>query len=313
MTTLLLTHKAGLNHLVPPGHPERPDRLRALEKVWAEDRFAALLREEAPLGTTDHARLAHPTDFVDMLEHAAPKDGMVQVDGDTSMSPGSWEATLRALGATVAAVDRVVARDVDNAFIAMRPPGHHAERRRAMGFCLFNQIAVGAIHARKQLGLDRVAVIDFDVHHGNGTQDIFWSDPNLFYGSTHQMPLYPGTGARGETGTANNIVNAPLRPGDGGDAFREACDNRILPALEAFRPQLVMISAGFDAHERDPLANLNLVADDFAWITAKLMDIADTYAGGRLVSVLEGGYDLTGLSQSAAAHVEQLMQAKGRG
>lgn len=308
MTTLLITHKAGFDHLVPLGHPERPDRLRALEQVLAEDRFAALKREEAPLGTADHAKLAHPADFVDAIEHASPAEGLVSLDGDTTMSPGSWEAAMRAIGGTIDAVEKVVAREINNAFVCMRPPGHHAESRRAMGFCLFNQIAIGAIYAREKLGLERVAVVDFDVHHGNGTQEIFWNDRNLFYASTHQMPLYPGTGAKGETGVGN-IFNAPMSPGAGGESFREAFESRILPALENFKPDLLMISAGFDAHRRDPLANINLVEDDFAWATQKLMDIADTSSGGRLVSVLEGGYDLVGLSQSAAAHVEKLMQA----
>jgi acetoin utilization deacetylase AcuC-like enzyme len=308
MSTLLLSHSACFDHLTPDGHPERPDRLRAVEHALEDEMFASLVREQAPEAELETAALAHPRDYVDAIIAAAPADGLVRVDADTSMSPGSLEALRRGMGAATRAVDEVVARHVHNAFCAIRPPGHHAEKVRAMGFCLFNFAAIAAIYARKSHGLERVAVVDFDVHHGNGTQDIFWSEPELFYGSTHQMPLYPGSGARGETGVGN-IFNAPLAPGDDGVAFREAMDVVILPALERFSPDLVIISAGFDAHARDPLANLNLVEDDFAWATRRLMEIAEGTCAGRVVSLLEGGYDLVGLATSTAAHVRTLMEA----
>ena len=233
---------------------------------------------------------------------------MARIDADTTLSPGSFEAAIRATGGALYAVDEVIARRVDNAFVAVRPPGHHAETNRAMGFCLFNSAAIAARHAQKHHGLTRAAIVDFDVHHGNGSQDIFWSDASVMYCSTHEMPLYPGTGARDERGEHDNIVNAPLRSGDGGDKFREAFESTILPRLRAFGPDIVIISAGFDAHMRDPLASLNLLEPDFAWATQKIMEVADASAQGRVVSVLEGGYDLQGLSQSAAAHVTALMR-----
>jgi acetoin utilization deacetylase AcuC-like enzyme len=252
--------------------------------------------------------LCHPMDYVLALREAVPKQGIVSIDADTSMSPGSFEAATRAVGGATLAVDEVIGKRADNAFVAMRPPGHHTETARAMGFCLFNSAAIAARYAQDRHGLERVAVIDFDVHHGNGTQDIFWDDKTAMYCSTHQMPLYPGTGAKSESGAHNTIVNAPLSAGDGGDRFREAFNSRILPRLRDFGPELVVISAGFDAHKRDPLANLQLVESDFAWATQQLMEIAEKSAQGRVVSVLEGGYDLEGLSQSTAAHVNALMR-----
>jgi acetoin utilization deacetylase AcuC-like enzyme len=233
---------------------------------------------------------------------------MVRLDADTSMSPGSFEAALRAAGAAVMAVNEVMTRKAANAFCAVRPPGHHTETARPMGFCLFNNAAIAARHAQDHHGAERVAIVDFDVHHGNGSQEIFWSDPTVMYSSTHEMPLYPGTGARSERGDHDTIVNAPLRAGNGGPEFREAMESVILPRLRAFRPDLVVISAGFDAHMRDPLANLNLVGADFGWVTRALMEIADASASGRVVSVLEGGYDLDGLQESVAAHVTTLMR-----
>src|SRR5881394_142339 len=303
MTTLLLSHAACLNHLMPMGHPERPDRLRAIERVLEHEKFQSLAREQAPMASLETVALAHPIDYVEQVRAASPKEGMVRLDADTTMSPGSFEAALRGAGGAVQAVDEVMEGKVANAFVAVRPPGHHAETATPMGFCLFNNVAIAARHAQKQHAAERVAIIDFDVHHGNGSQDIFWSDPTVMYCSTHQMPLYPGTGARNERGEHDTIVNAPLRPGDGGERFREAFETTILPRLDAFAPDLVLISAGFDAHRRDPLANLMLVEDDFAWATGKLIDVAQKHAKGRLVSVLEGGYDLEGLAHSVAAHV----------
>ncbi len=308
MSTLLITHPASLNHLNAPGHPERPERLRAIESILEQERFQPLVREQAPAAALETVALCHPMSYVEAIRDAAPKQGLVQLDADTSMSPGSFEAALRAVGAATRAVDEVVTKKADNVFCAMRPPGHHTERARPMGFCIFNQAAIAARYAQKKHGLGRVAVMDFDVHHGNGTQDIFWSDPTLMYCSTHQMPLYPGTGAVTERGDHDNIVNAPLRPGDGGEQFRAAMEERILPRLSAFGPELIIISAGFDAHARDPLANLQFTDADFGWATRKIMEVADKRAQGRVVSVLEGGYDLEGLSQSTAAHVVALMR-----
>lgn len=308
MPTLLLSHPASLAHQTPPGHPERPDRIRAIEQVLAGEKFVNLLRAEAPMAETELLTLCHPEDHVDALREAAPREGMVRIDADTAMSPGSWEAALRAAGGAAAAVDAVFAGTATNAFVCMRPPGHHAETRQAMGFCFFNNAAIAARHAQKRYGIARAAIVDFDVHHGNGTQDIFWSDASVLYASTHQMPLYPGTGAKSERGAAGTIVNAPLAPGDGGDAFREAFDTVILPRLRDFQPELVVVSAGFDAHHRDPLGNLKLTEDDFAWATLKLVEQAGKSAQGRLVSVLEGGYDLHGLSRSVGAHVQALME-----
>jgi acetoin utilization deacetylase AcuC-like enzyme len=308
MTTLLLTHRASLDHLTPPGHPERPDRIRAVEQVLAEDRFDRLVRGEAPEGSLESVMLCHGEHYVGELRHVAPESGLIYLDGDTSMSPGTWEAVMRGVGGAVAATDAVMSGTHSNAFVATRPPGHHAEVSKPMGFCFFDHAAIAARHAQRKYGIARAAVVDFDVHHGNGTQDIFWSDPTVMYCSTHQMPLFPGTGASGERGEHDNIVNAPLASEDGSAKFRAAFDHVILPQLRKFSPELIIVSAGFDAHTRDPLANLNLVEADFAWATQKLMEIADQSAQGRVVSVLEGGYDLEGLAGSVAAHVTALMR-----
>jgi acetoin utilization deacetylase AcuC-like enzyme len=308
MSTLLITHPACLDHETPPGHPERPDRLRAIEKAMEDERFQSLAREQAPRAPLETIALAHPTEYVEAIRDASPAEGLVQIDADTSMSPGSFEAALRCVGGGMLAVDEVMNQKAANAFVATRPPGHHAETARPMGFCLFNNIAIATRYAQQRYGVERAAIVDFDVHHGNGSQDIFWSDRSVMYCSTHEMPLYPGTGATGERGEFDTIVNAPLSAGDGGEAFREAMDTVILPRVREFKPDILLISAGFDAHTRDPLANLNLVEADFTWVTQKLMEIADQSAQGRVVSMLEGGYDLQGLARSTAAHVTALMR-----
>jgi acetoin utilization deacetylase AcuC-like enzyme len=308
MSTLLISHPACLEHLTPAGHPERPDRLRAIEQALEAEKFQQLAREQAPMAAIETIALCHPMDYIVELREASPKEGMVQLDADTSMSPGTFEAALRAVGGAVLAIDEVLAKKTKNAFVATRPPGHHAETARPMGFCLFDNAAIAARYAQQQHGIARAAIVDFDVHHGNGSQEIFWADKSVMYCSTHQMPLFPGSGAVIEAGTHNTVVNAPLRPGDGGEAFRSAFEDRILPRLREFRPELVIISAGFDAHMRDPLASINLTEDDFVWVTQKIMDVADHCAEGRVVSLLEGGYDLRALGNSVAAHVTTLMQ-----
>jgi acetoin utilization deacetylase AcuC-like enzyme len=309
MTTLLLTHPACLNHATPPGHPERADRLRAINQVLAADHFNPLVRGETPEGNLDLVTLCHNDHYIEEIRHLAPSSGVVYIDGDTSMSPGTWEAVMRGVGGAVAATDAVMSGSQNNAFVAVRPPGHHAEASRAMGFCFFDNAAIAARHAQRKYGIGRAAIVDFDVHHGNGTQEIFWADPTVMYCSTHQMPLFPGTGAKSERGEHDTIVNAPLAAEDGSAKFRAAFENLILPQLRKFNPELMIVSAGFDAHYRDPLASLNLKADDFGWVTRKLMDVADSSASGRIVSVLEGGYDLQGLQESVAAHVSALMGA----
>jgi len=309
MSTLFISHPAFLDHLTPLGHPERPDRLRAIERALEAEKFQTLARGQAPLASLEAIALCHPMEYIVEVREAAPREGLIHLDADTAMSPGTFEAALRAAGGAVHAVDEVLTKKAANAFVAARPPGHHAETARPMGFCLFDNAAIAARYAQQRYGVASAAIIDFDVHHGNGSQEIFWSDKSVMYCSTHQMPLFPGTGAVGETGEHNTIVNAPLRPGDGGAAFRAAFETRILPRLEEFRPELAIISAGFDAHMRDPLANINLAEADFIWATQKIMDVADRCAGGRVISLLEGGYDLQALGNSVAAHVATLMHA----
>ncbi len=307
MTTLLVSHSASLDHDMGEGHPERPDRYRVVERALEAEAFQMLARDQAPRATQDMLTRVHPLDYVEGIERANPAQGRVRLDQDTSMSPGTYEAARRAAGGAAFAVDEVMTGKVANAFVAARPPGHHAEVSTAMGFCFFNNAAVAARHAQAVHGAERVAIVDFDVHHGNGTQHIFWNDKSVLYASTHEMPLYPGTGARSERGEHDQIVNAPLSAGDGGDVFREAMETAILPRLETFAPDLLIISAGFDAHYRDPLGNLQLTEADYAWATRALMKIAARHCHARVVSLMEGGYDLQGLSRSVAAHVQALM------
>jgi acetoin utilization deacetylase AcuC-like enzyme len=308
MTVLLLSHQAGLQHDTGPGHPERVGRIRAVMEAFAMPAFSGLLRDDAPEATRDQLGRVHPEAYIDRIlnTHPAPGD-LVRLDADTVMSPGSAEAALRAAGGAVAAVDAVQSGRVRAAFVATRPPGHHAEPDRAMGFCLFSNAAIAAHHARATWKCQRVAVVDFDVHHGNGTQAVAWDDADFFFGSSHQYPFYPGTGAASETGAFGQIVNVPLSAGTPPATFRAAWADRILPALDAFAPDCIIVSAGFDAHKDDPLGNLRLDEHDFAWVTQQIMAAADRHCGGRIVSLLEGGYDLDALAASAAAHIRALM------
>jgi len=302
----LYTHAACLQHDPGPGHAESPARLRAVLHALDQDRFAVVDRVEAPRATREQLLRVHTAAHVDRILAIAPESGVVRLDEDTLMSPASAEAGLRAAGAVIAAIDAVMKGPVSHAFCAVRPPGHHATPDTAMGFCLFNNVAVGAAHAIAAHGLKRVAIADFDVHHGNGTQDIFQREPRVLFISSHQSPLYPGTGREDEHG-AGNIINAPLSPGDGSYEFRELWDGALLPRLHAFKPQLVLVSAGFDAHRNDPLADIRLQTEDYAWITERLVDVAHAHAGGRLVSTLEGGYELSALAACASAHVSALL------
>jgi acetoin utilization deacetylase AcuC-like enzyme len=309
VTTLFLNHSSYLDHDTGPGHPERPDRIRAIMEALEHERFAALKRADAPGADRRAVLRVHPAHYVDAIEAATPLCGRIHLDPDTVMSAQSFAAIGHCVGAATAAIDEVMRGGTKNAFVAMRPPGHHAGIDSPMGFCFFNNAAIAARHAQEAHGAERVAILDFDVHHGNGTQEIFWSDRSVLYASSHQMPLFPGTGARNERGEHDNIVNAPLRAGNNGEIFREAMQAVLLPRVNSFRPDLIVISAGFDAHRLDPLGGLDLVEEDFAWVTEQLMEIGLRHARGRVVSVLEGGYHLEGLARSAAAHVAALMGA----
>lgn len=319
MTTLLISHSAGLDHDPGAFHPENPNRLRAVQRVLEMEAFSLLERADAPHATREQLLRVHPLSYIEAILSAVPHDGChalnqrdhtAALDEETYLACGSDEAALRAAGGVVLAVDAVMSPETayHNAFVPVRPPGHHAERDRAMGFCLFNNVAIGALHARAQWGAKRVAVVDFDVHHGNGIQHIFWDDPTLFYASTHEEGLFPYTGHVHETGVANNIVNCPLPAGSNGDAFRQAFLDTILPRLEAFDPDLILVSAGFDGHVMDQMSSLDLKVGDFTWATQELMAVAKKVCDGRLVSVLEGGYDLTALGSCVMAHVKTLME-----
>ncbi len=306
--TLIFTDEIYAQHEMPRGHPECAERMAAVVAALGAPQFESLVRRTAEPATPEALARAHPRSYLDAVAGAAPQAGLVSLDPDTHMGPHSWQAALKASGAIVAAVDAVAGGEAPNAFVASRPPGHHAEKTTAMGFCLVNHIAVAARHAQAAHGIGRVAIVDFDVHHGNGTQDIFYEDSSVLYVSTHQSPLYPGTGAPGERGVGN-IVNLPLRAGTDGRVYRPLFRDAAVSAVDAFAPELVLLSAGFDAHVDDPLGGLALNEDDFVWITDVMMDLADKHAGGRLVSLLEGGYDLPALGRSTAAHVATLMNA----
>jgi len=308
MTTAFLTHVDCLNHVNPPGHPEQVARLEYILNRLNAAEFEGLHRLEAPLGTDAQVLSAHPIEHLNAIKAAIPAQGWSAIDADTSASPGTLTAALRGIGAIVKAVDLVMAGEVTNAFCATRPPGHHAETQTAMGFCYFGNVVIGARHALDHHYLDRVAIVDFDVHHGNGTQDLVWNDDRIFFASSHQMPLYPGSGAAHETGAHGNVLNIPLDSGANGADLRRIFEQKILPALEAHKPQMIFISAGFDAHIADPLASLAFTEEDFAWATKALCDFAKIHCNGRVVSTLEGGYDLEALAASVAAHVSVLME-----
>lgn len=307
--TVLITHPASLTHATPDGHPERIARIEAIEHALAP--LDTLDRIEAPEVTDEALLRVHPQSHLDAVAAASPAEGVTQLDPDTWMSPGSLSAARHAAGGAIAAVDAVLSNG-GNAFVATRPPGHHAEKTRVMGFCLFGNVAAAAKHALDVHGLDRVAIVDFDVHHGNGTQDLLWDEERVLFVSSHQMPLWPGTGEASERGAHGNILNVPLPEGCDGATMRKAYENKVFPALEAFRPQLLILSAGFDAHADDPLANLNWKTSDFVWLTQALCDIAARHCEGRVVSVLEGGYDLDALADATAAHVKVLIEKENR-
>ena len=304
--TLIYWNDAALNHVTPPGHPERVERAKAVKAALQD--IDGLEWRDATLADRAEVLRCHPASYYDRIEAAVPSESYISLDADTHMSPGSLDAALRAVGGCGAAVDAVLAGEAKTAFVAMRPPGHHAETETSMGFCLFGTAAIAAKRALDHHGLSRVAVLDFDVHHGNGTQDLLWNEERTFFCSSHQMPLYPGSGAIHETGAHGNVLNAPLAPMTGSAEMRRAWGDLILPAVDDFAPELIIISAGFDAHAADPLANLNWTEADFSWVTEAICEVADAHAQGRVVSTLEGGYDLDALAASAAAHVTVLKE-----
>ena len=308
MATLLYTHPAFNAHEVPPGHVEHAGRYDAVEAALNMPAFDMLERRDPPRASQEQIALVHPSAFRNVVEATAPTDGLAQFDMDTFAGPNTLDAVLRAVGGACAAVDAIYRGEATNAFIAARPPGHHAEPERAMGFCVYNGAAISALYARNH-GARRVAVLDFDVHHGNGTEAAFWHDSDAFYASSHEWPQYPGTGRETDRGAFDNIANAALPPGADGNAFRRAWGEKLLPALSDFDPDFIVVSAGFDAHAADPLGGLQVTEGDFAWITDEISAIARDKAAGRMISLLEGGYDLPALASSATAHVARLLDA----
>lgn len=307
MTTALFTHPSSLLHDPGPGHPERIDRMIAIQNALAAPEFDVLVRREAPQATREQLILAHPESYIDNLKNIMPTDGYRDLEPSTTINKDSYTVALHSAGGICAAIDGVMAREFNNAVCTLRPPGHHAERGTAMGFCLFSNVAIGALWAIKKYGLTRVAIIDYDVHHGNGTQDVLWNSNKIFFASSHESPLYPGTGMQHERGAHNQILNCPLPSYSGSHEFRDIYENKILPALYAYQAELILVSAGYDADARDPLSTMQLNTDDFGWISEKLVAAAQKQCNGRIVSTLEGGYHLEALAEGVAAHVRALL------
>ena len=308
MSTLIISHKDCLSHIEPTGHPEQVMRLLEVIKRLKFEEFKNLIWKEAPIATNEQILLGHSKKYVEFIENIQKSNHITHLDADTYFGKGSLNAAKRGVGANISAVNAVMSGDFNNAFSAIRPPGHHAETEKAMGFCIFGNVAIAAKYAIENHKLKRVAVVDFDVHHGNGTQEILWDDPNVLFVSTHQMPLWPGSGTHEEHGKHQNILNIPIQANTDGPAFRQKFDEIILPRLDSYKPEILIISAGFDAHYKDPLANIELMTEDYEWITHRLCDIADEHADGRLISSLEGGYNLAALAESVAVHVKVLME-----
>ena len=311
MATVLISHSDCLKHITPENHPERVDRLISIMDSLKNFKDPDLVRLDAPMGSETDILRVHPIEYLDNLKQKSPVDGFVALDPDTFMSAGSLPAAMRGVGGITKAVDLVMTNGANNVFVVTRPPGHHAEKETSMGFCLFGNVSIAAKYALDHHKLPKVAVVDFDVHHGNGTQDILWNEKRSLFISSHQMPLYPGTGKENEIGIENNILNIPLPPNTMGKDFRYLYENKVFPALEKFSPDLLLVSAGFDAHASDPLANINLAEEDFAWVTGRLCDLADKHCNGRLVSTLEGGYDLDALAKCVTTHLKTLLD-RGR-
>ena len=308
MSTLIISHKDCLSHIEPTGHPEQVMRLLEVVKRLKFEEFKNLIWKEAPIATNEQILLGHSKKYVEFIENIQKSNHITHLDADTYFGKGSLNAAKRGVGANISAINAVMSGDFNNAFSAIRPPGHHAETEKAMGFCIFGNVAIAAKYAIENHKLKRVAVVDFDVHHGNGTQEILWDDPNVLFVSTHQMPLWPGSGTHEEQGNHQNILNIPIQANTDGPAFRQKFDEIILPRLDSYKPEILIISAGFDAHYKDPLANIELMTEDYEWITHRLCDIADEHADGRLISSLEGGYNLAALAESVAVHVKVLME-----